>query len=191
MLESELRLHEGKLEEAIARAREGVVLEETSASAQEQLGEALLLAGRLEEALPHFIEALGRGSLSALAGGVVALKFLETGKLPEARQVFRLQRRGAALGCALAHSATALIRLEENQPAESLELAHLAWREYSDLPAWADQPPVRALLLEALLRVLDSWLEQAPSGDPDLGAARELRRQVAEGRPPRTDHSRD
>ncbi len=189
VLESELYLHEQQFPQALAAAEQAVAQAEPSTArgqrtgsglgaAEEQLGEVLLVMGRSEEAFPHFVRALAEGSLSALAGGAVALRLVEQGRIQEARQVFRFSRRGAELGVAYAHLATALILLEEGQTGEALNLTELAWEAYRDLPAWAAQPSVRETLSTYLRRLAQDLAERAEAASqPDLltGARRLLR----------------
>jgi Flp pilus assembly protein TadD len=184
VLESELRLREQKPAEAVAAAQAALEQQPGSAAAEEQLGEALLLSGRVVEACEHFVEALAGGSPSALAAGVVALHLLEEGRHQEARQVFRRSRVGGALGCALAHAASGRLLLEAGNLPEALALATAAWQAYQDLPAWAGQPAARDLALSALQRLLDDWLVAAEQAGhvEDLPRARKLRREVADGR---------
>jgi tetratricopeptide (TPR) repeat protein len=184
VLESELRLREQQPAAAVAAARAALEQQPGSAAAEEQLGEALLLSGRLEEAYGPFVEALAAGSPSALAAGVVALHLLEEGRHQDARQVFRRGRVGGALGCALAHAASGRLLLEAGNLPEALALATQSWQAYQDLPGWAGQPAARDLALSALQRLLDDWLLAAEQTGhvEDLPRARKLRREVAASR---------
>jgi tetratricopeptide (TPR) repeat protein len=181
VLKSELHLQEGDLPGALAAAEQAAEKSQgRDAAAQEQWGEVLLLMGREEEAFPHFVEALGHGSLSALAGGVVAMRLLEQGKPDGAKQVFRVSRTGAELGCAWAHAATAWIQADNDEVGESLELAERAWAELLGLPAWAAQPATRRRLLTLLQGIVKRLEETARQREKDEWAARaaKLRRKL-------------
>lgn len=193
VLKSELHLHQQDFAEALAAAEQAVVVAQAEpggprgqrmgtglGAAEEQLGEVLLVMGRSEEAFPHFVRALAEGSLSALAGGAVALRLVEQGRIQEARQVFRFSRRGAELGVAYAHLATALILREEGQLGEALNLAELSWEAYRDLPAWAAQPAVRETLSTYLRRLAQDLAARAEAASqPDLlSRARRLLRNL-------------
>lgn len=186
VLASELHLHEGRFKEAIALAREAVSMDSASARAQERLGEALLLGARLDEAYPAFEAALQGGSSSSLAAGVLALRLLEQGDLTGARSLFRSQRRGGALGCALANAATASLRLQEDRLPESLRCANLAWEQFSEQPSWGRQPVVCDLLTDALLHLLEALLARGTLlRKADLDNARELRENILSSPPAR------
>jgi tetratricopeptide (TPR) repeat protein len=170
VLESQVRTHEGNLPAAIKAAQEAVAQPKalgTTAAAEAQLGEALLLSGREEEAYQHFVEALGHGSPSALAGGVVALHLLAAGRTDDARKVFRLERQGADLGVAYAHAATALLLLDSGDLAEALALAEQSLEAFRALPPWAATPPVVGALTAALSSAGQASLRQAQAAHSD------------------------
>ncbi len=178
LLESELRLHEGKPGVAVKAARQARAEARTpaeTATAEEQLGEALLLNGREEEAYGHFAEALGLGSASALAGGVVALRLLGQAKVEEARSIFRPARQGRELGVAYAHAATALILLETGHLPEAVALLEQGEEAFRSLPAWAAQRGVVQTLTGALTEGTQRALAAARAADSDELAQRSQR----------------
>lgn len=183
ILQSELQLHTGNLPAALQAAQQAVAhTSPPEAAAEEQLGEVLLLSGREEEAYVHFVQALTGGSLSALAGGVVALRLLEQERAAEAQQVFRVSRQGAELGVAYAHAATALVLLDTGHLAEAVSLAEQAAEVFRALPAWAAQPAVVQRLATTLARVAEQCVasaRQAADADLTRRAERLLRRLTA------------
>lgn len=173
VLESELHLRQGDLPQALDCAERAVESSPgNEAGAQEQLGQVLLLLGRAAEAYPHFVEALARGSASALTGGMVALRLIEQDRFEEARKVFRVERRGTELGCAYAHCAAGLVQLHEADLEEAVKLAQWAWDEYRALPDWAAQPAVRQQLTEVLSGLIEGCLTQAQEAGNEEVAAR-------------------
>ena len=189
LLESELRLHEGNLPAAVKTAREALTEARSpvaTAAAEEQLGEALLVSGKEEEARAHFAQALSLGSASALAGGVVALGLLAQGKVQDAQSVFLLARQGTEFGVAYAHAATALVLLETAHLPEAVSLLEQAGEAFHALPAWAAQPPVSKTLTATLTSACRQALTNARStGDDALTkrAQRLLRRLTAPPEP--------
>ncbi len=170
ILQSELQLHAGNLPAALQAAQRAVAhTSPPEPVAEEQLGEVLLLSGREGEAYEHFVQALVGGSLSALAGGVVALRLLEQGRGQEAQQVFRVSRQGAELGVAYAHAATALVLVDTGHLAEAVSLAEQGAEIFRALPAWAAQPAVVHRLTTTLTRVGEQCLASArQAGEEDL-----------------------
>jgi tetratricopeptide (TPR) repeat protein len=185
VLESQLRAQEGNLPAAVKAAQEALAAAPAAAAqppapgmtaaAEAQLGEALLLSGREEEAYRHFVEALSHGSPSALAGGVVALHLLAEGRGEDARKVFRMERLGADLGLAYAHAATALVLLDGGRVAEALALAEQSLEAFRALPPWAAPPPVVRALTAALTGAGQACLRQAQATGPDELAQRAQR----------------
>ena len=176
VLQSGMQLRRGDLASALELARQAAELGHgQSAAAEAQWGEALLWAGQAAEAAAHLERALTLGSLSALVGGVVALRLLDEGQLAEARRVFRRERRGDALGCTYAHCATAHIRLAEGDLPEAARLLEAAWREYGALPGWTVSYPGHADL-GTRMRQLASVCEAAAREAGNEGLELRIRR---------------
>lgn len=184
VLQSELHLRKGELGPAVTAARQALAAGPNQALAEEQLGEALLLAGNREEAFAHLTEAVALGSPSALAAGYVALRLVEEGRHKEARALFRVQRTGTELGCALADAASAWLVMADGNLPKGLALATRAWQEYRRVPQWANTAVVAELMTSNLLRLLETGIASAEKSGREelLGQARKLRRDILQSR---------
>lgn len=137
LLRSEVGLRKGDVQDAVAQARRGLEADPDNGRLREQLGRALLLQGKWDEATAQMIEALHTGQAGALAAGLAALGALEAGDTAAAGGLFLAPRQGDGLATLVASVAQARLMIAEERWPEALALAERSVEGLREMPAWA------------------------------------------------------
>ena len=173
LLRSEVSLRKGDAVDAAAQARRGLETDGQHGRLREQLGRALLLQGKWDEAGAQMVEALQTGQAGALAAGVAALVALEAGDTGAAAGLFLTPRQGDGLAAVVASTAQARLLAAEERWGEALALAEAAVEELKEVPVWARVEAVTGRLEGVLAESLKT-IEQNGEGET-AEAARGLR----------------
>lgn len=176
LLRSEVSLRKGDAQDAVAQARRGLEADPQHGRLREQLGRALLLQGRWDEAAAQMVEALHTGQAGAMAAGVAALAALEAGDTAAAAGLFLAPRQGDGLASLVATTAQARLLAAEARWHEALALAETAVEELREVPAWARVGGVMERLKTVLTQSI-AMIEQA--GENEMAeTARRLRERL-------------
>lgn len=175
LLRSEVSLRRGDTQEAIAQARRGLESDPQQGRLREQLGRALLVEGKWDEAGVEMSAALQTGQAGALAAGVVALAAPQTNNATPAVPLG--SRPADQLTSVVVTTAQALNLASQGRPDEALALVETALGELNALPVWARSQPVVARLagvLEASLQLIATAGDE-PAAQRARAALRQLR----------------